>query len=70
MVISAVERHLSTSPLLLGRRIKRLHLADGTEIYRLRVGDLRVYFDLLPEYDHIISRSIRVKARRTTGDIL
>lgn len=67
-IIDAMERYLTGPSLLLGRRIKLLDLADGTDIYRLRVGNYRVFFDL--DASAIFVRSIRHKGRRTTEEIL
>ena len=69
-IMDAMEQHLTGSSLLLGRRIKLLHLADGTDIYRLRVGAYRVFFDLDAEASAIVVRSIRHKGRGTTEEIL
>ena len=69
-IMDAIERYLAGPSLLLGRRIKLLHLADGTDLYRLRVGDYRVFFDLDAEANALVVRSIRHKGRRTTEEIL
>ena len=69
-IMGAIERYLTGPKLLLGRRIKLLHLADGSDIYRLRVGDHRVFFDLDADVGLIVIRSIRHKGRRTTEEIL
>ena len=69
-IISDIERYLTSSSLRLGRRIKLLHLADGTDIYRLRVEEYRVFFELDEEVRAILVRSIRHKGRQTTEEIL
>ena len=69
-IMDAIGRYLTGSELLLGRRIRLLHLADGTDIYRLRVGDHRVFVDLDADAGLIVVRSIRRKGRRTTEEIL
>jgi len=68
--VDALERHLVGPDLQLGRRIKLLRLADGRAIYRLRVGDYRVFFDLDAVARMVMVRAIREKGRRTTEDIL
>ena len=70
IIVDALERHLVGPDLQLGRRIKLLRLADGQAIYRLRVGDYRVFFDLDAVARMVMVRAIREKGRRTTEDIL
>ena len=68
IILDAIERHLADPNLRLGRRVKFLRLADGEFIFRLRVGEHRVFFEIVNE--EIVVRSIRHKGRRKTEEIL
>lgn len=68
IIMDAIERHLADPNLRLGRRVKLLRLADGEFISRLRVGEHRVFFEIVNE--EIVIRSIRHKGRRKTEEIL
>ena len=67
-ILDAIERHLAAPRPRSGKKIKQLRLADGEFIYRLRVGEYRVFFDIVDVGSVVISN--RHKGRRATEETL
>ncbi len=68
-VISAVEKHLLDTPTLpKGSTIKKLD-PPVLAAFRLRVGDLRVFYDVEEANQTVRIIAIRAKGQRTLGEI-
>jgi len=70
-----IEAQLTTAPSTEGRRKKLLEgLVPPWDAVRpawqLRVGDVRVFYDVDEERAEVVVRAVRRKGRRTTGEIL
>lgn len=70
LVRDALERHLRHSPTRSGRsRIKQLRGRDGT-YYRLRVGEIRVFYRVLADHVRVLGIMTKSEASdwlRATG---
>ena len=75
-ILEEVEAHLSREPLKESRRKKVLHglvppWDQAGPLWQLRVGDLRVFYDVDEPNRTVIVRAIRRKPpHRTTKEIL
>jgi mRNA-degrading endonuclease RelE of RelBE toxin-antitoxin system len=69
-ILEAIARNLRPSPTSTRGRRKRLDLGGGDFIWQLRIGDYRVFYDVLEEERLVIVRHVRRKGRKTTGEIL
>jgi len=64
MVISAIAKHLTHEPRRTSRsRIKRLRGLAKPE-YRLRVGDIRVFYDMAGSEVHVLAIISKADAER------
>ena len=68
-LLKEIERHLSLEPDMPSRRRKTIVLAEGRAIRQLRVGEFRVFDDVEAERRLVLVRAVRVKGRKTTGEI-
>lgn len=69
-VLDAVEKSLREVPTSARAKRKRIDLGGGDFIWQLRVGDHRVFYDVFEEERLIVVRYVRLKGRKTTGEIL
>lgn len=74
-ILHAIERELSGRPLTPSRNRKELiglapPWAHVRPVWELRVGDHRVFYDVDAEEGMVVVRAVRLKGRRTTGEIL
>lgn len=69
-VFSAIERHLRYAPTQMGGVKKQIIREDGNTIYQLRVGEIRVFYDVEDVVRIVIVRRVRHKGRKTTGEVL
>ena len=69
-LLEEIETHLGLSPDVPSKRRKRIRLAEGGSINQLRVGDFRVFYDVERERRLVLVRAVRMKGRKTTGEIL
>jgi mRNA-degrading endonuclease RelE of RelBE toxin-antitoxin system len=68
-ILHAIEVHLRVNPDVEGGKKKLIVLADGEEIWQLRVGDHRVFYDVDSSDRLVIVKDVRQKGRRTTEEI-
>jgi mRNA-degrading endonuclease RelE of RelBE toxin-antitoxin system len=68
-VLGQIRRQLVADPVTLTRRKKIISGEAGT-VRQLRVGDYRVYYDVLHDEAAVLVWGVRHKGRRTTGEIL
>lgn len=69
-ILDAIARNLREAPTSARGKKKRLDLGGGDFIWQLRVGDHRVFYDVVEEERLVIVRHVRRKGPRTTGEIL
>lgn len=69
-ILDAIAKGLSRIPATVHGMKKRLDLVGGAFIWQLRVGDYRVFYDVLEEEHLVIVRHVRRKGRKRTGEIL
>lgn len=74
-ILDEIERQLGMAPTRETRRRKRLVGVDPPwdqvgPVWRLRVGEFRVFYDVIPARRLLLVKAIRAKGRRTTGEIL
>jgi mRNA-degrading endonuclease RelE of RelBE toxin-antitoxin system len=74
-VLDAVERDLGREPTRVTRRRKLLHgvrprFEHVVPIWQLRVGAIRVFYDVDEERRVVSIRAVRVKARRSTQEVI
>ncbi len=66
-ILQQIRQVLVPDPLTLGAR-KKIVVSDEASVRQFRVGDFRVFYDILEDEIHILG--VRRKGRRTTGEIL
>jgi mRNA-degrading endonuclease RelE of RelBE toxin-antitoxin system len=69
-VLDAIGKSLKEAPASTGGKRKRLNLGGGDFIRQLRVGDYRVFYDVIENERLVIVRHVRLKGRKSTGEIL
>jgi len=74
-VVDEIERHLSTAPAVPSRSRKELvglvpPWDQVRPVWQLRVGVYRVFYDVDPDGSVVIILAVRLKGRKTTGEIL
>ena len=74
-VIDAIARNLRTEPTAVTKRRNLLHGARPRfehvpPVWQLRVGAIRVFYDVDEEKRIVWIRAVRMKGRRTTQEIL
>ena len=69
-ILDAIERHLVEAPMVLTRSKKVLDLGEEGFVHQLRVGDFRVFYDVDETEQIVIVRHVRLKGRKTTGEVL
>ena len=69
-VLDAIARSLTDAPAAVRGKKKQLDLGGGDFIWQLRVGNYRVFYDIIDEERLVIVRHIRHKGRKSTGEIL
>jgi mRNA-degrading endonuclease RelE of RelBE toxin-antitoxin system len=69
-VLDAIGKTLRGSPASVGGKKKRLDLGGGDFIWQLRVDDYRVFYDVVESKQLVIVRHVRLKGRKSTGEIL
>lgn len=74
-IVSEVRRHLVHDAVVPSRKRKMLVGARPTwnqvgPVWQLRVGDFRVFYDVLDDKRLVIVRAVRKKEARTTKEIL
>ena len=69
-VLDGIAKALRDKPASASAKKKRLDLGGGELIWQLRVGDQRIFYDVLEEERRVIVRHVRHKGRKTTGEIL
>ena len=68
-IMDAIEKLLVDAPLELTRSKKVLDLVEEGLLHQLRVGDFRVFYDVDEAERMVVVRSIRLKGRKTTGEV-
>ncbi len=68
--LDAIARNLRERPASTHGSRKRLGLGGGDFIWQLRVGDYRVFYDVIEEHERVVVLHVRCKGPRTTGEIL
>ena len=68
-VLGEVRRQLVTDPVTFTRR-KKIIVGETDLVRQLRVGDYRVFYDVLVDEAVVLVWGVRRKERRTTGEIL
>ena len=69
-VLDAIERHLMDQPARVSRRsIKKLN-PPVLAAYRLRVGDYRVFYDVIEESKTVLVVAIRFKGTMTIEEVV
>ena len=68
-ILGAIETHLRFDPASARGKKKVIVLSDGEEIWQLRVGDHRVFYDVDAEERLVVIKQVRLKGRRTTEEI-
>jgi mRNA-degrading endonuclease RelE of RelBE toxin-antitoxin system len=68
-VLGQVRRQLTEDPLTVTRR-KKIIVGEQGSVRQLRVGDYRVFYDVLMDEAAVLVWGVRSKGRRTTGEIL
>jgi mRNA-degrading endonuclease RelE of RelBE toxin-antitoxin system len=68
-VVNEIRRQLVTDPLTFSRR-KKVIVGVSQLVRQLRVGDYRVFYDVVVDEPVVLVWGIRRKGRRTTGEIL
>ncbi len=69
-VLDSIARGLRATPTTARGKKKKLDLGGGNFIWQFRVGDYRVFYDVIEEERLVIVRHVRHKGRKTTGEIL
>ncbi len=69
-VLEAIAKNLTEAPAMARGKKKQVDLGGGDFIWQLRVGDYRVFYDVVEEQRLVVVRHIRHKGRRSTGKIL
>jgi mRNA-degrading endonuclease RelE of RelBE toxin-antitoxin system len=69
-VLDAIGKNLRDAPASAGGKKKRLDLGGGDFIWQLRVDDYRVFYDVVENEELVIVRHVRLKGRKSTGEIL
>jgi len=69
-VLDAIAENLRDAPASAGGKKKRLDLGGGDFIWQLRVDDYRVFYDVVENEEIVIVRHVRLKGRKSTGEIL
>ena len=68
-VVGEIRRQLTTDPVTLTRR-KKVIVGETDLIRQLRVGDYRVFYDVVDDEPVVLVWGVRRKGRRTTGEII
>jgi mRNA-degrading endonuclease RelE of RelBE toxin-antitoxin system len=68
-VLAEIRGQLSTDPLIPSRR-RKVIVGEADAVRQLRVGDYRVFYDVVVDEPVVLVWGIRRKGRRTTGEIL
>ena len=69
-VLDGIAKSLTVAPATVRRKMKQLDLGGGDFIWQLRVGNYRVFYDVIDEERLVIVRHVRHKGRKSTGEIL
>jgi mRNA-degrading endonuclease RelE of RelBE toxin-antitoxin system len=69
-VLDAIAESLRNAPASAVGKKKRLDVGGGDFIWQLRVGDYRVFYDIVENEEFVIVRHVRLKGRKSTGEIL
>ena len=69
-VLDTIERSLRAQPETADRKKKRIDLGEGDFIWQLRVGDHRVFYEVSEAERRVLIRYVRLKGRKTTGEVL
>jgi mRNA-degrading endonuclease RelE of RelBE toxin-antitoxin system len=68
-VLAQIRRQLVSDPVTLTHR-KKIIVGEAGSVRQLRVGDYRVFYDVLVDEAAVLVWGIRRKGRRTTGEVL
>lgn len=69
-MLDAIANSLRSAPTSVGSKRKRLDLGGGDFIWQLRVDEYRVFYDVVENKKLVIVRHVRIKGRKSTGEIL
>ena len=69
-ILDEIEKHLVEAPRRLTRSKKVLDLGEEGRVHQLRVGEYRVFYDVDEVERIVIVRHVRLKGRKTTGEVL